>query len=91
MWWFLIPLIIGAIIVASICLSDVIDWFKSKNISQNDVCKIFREKLESGKVKVISGIFNNDKVKEANQWEAEELDEDFKSLFGNKDYAYITI
>lgn len=83
----------GAILASIKCLKliDIVGWFKSKKISKDDVCKLFKEKIDNKKVKVIANIFHNNEVIEAKQWEAQELDDDLKSLFGSTDYASLNI
>ena len=105
----LIPILIGAAVGAAVFLlvlkkNDIWNWLRQQKEylglgSKNKVKygSIIREKLDSGKVKVVSGVFtkksmfHKPELLEAKEWVADELDSDLEKLLNGKDSAIIKV
>ena len=85
MFW--IPLmILGALFFATIAY-EAVKYFLESNITDNSkYIQLIRQKIESGNVRVIAGVFDNHNNQTAQQaWEGESLDSELESVFNGND------
>lgn len=83
-----ILLVAGTVIyIAYLTIRTIVNWFKSKYISKNEVKFIFRDKLKNGKVRYAPGLFNTltEEVTDSQIYEADNAEEKLKELFNDTD------
>jgi hypothetical protein len=82
-WWWILGGI-GALLVASIALSAINDWFSANTDELSDYGEIVRTKVREGEYRVVAGVFNHKQNRTAQcEWEGD-IDEELKAAFGTK-------
>ena len=93
----LIPIIVGAcaalgaaVVLVLLNWERILNWFtgreKLKNSDKDNIAFTIQEKLASGKIKTIQGIFNKrtNEVPDGIQYESEEIDETLAEMHHNE-------
>lgn len=93
MFW-LLPLIGAALAVTVVTLGmpEIRDWFRSAKTDKHTMAALIKERMASGNVKVIGGVFdNNQECLVTKSWEASDLDEGLRDTFGDKDEIFFEL
>ncbi|HYO71812.1 MAG TPA: hypothetical protein VEU33_37620 [Archangium sp.] len=91
MWW-LIPLALGALLLAGLTLATVLNWFDSNKSASSVYGKLIKERLANGNYRVVGGVFNTKgHCTDTQVWEATELDDDLKKYFGQQSQVKVKL
>jgi hypothetical protein len=91
MWgWILAGLI--ALFLVRLALSTVLSWFQENRTVTSEYGELLKERLSSGKYRIIGGIFDKRGLKTAeHMWETDKLDDDLRQYFGNRDKVRVEL
>jgi hypothetical protein len=89
-WWILGGL--AALFIGGLALAAVLNWFNDRKVTTSGWGDLVKQRMASGNYRVIGGIFDKRGVRTATQvWETEELDDDLKSYFGNRNQVRVEL
>jgi hypothetical protein len=72
----------AVIYVAFLAISEVRDYLREKRTQEaiKEDAFILKQRLDTGKVRVVTGFLDGEDIKEARVWEAEEVDSSLENI-----------
>jgi hypothetical protein len=93
MWWQIATAVIGGILVAAIVNWNTIQsWIQSHRTPSSAYAGLIKQRLASGKYRVVGGIFNQGgQLETSGSWETDSIDDELQRRFGFSDEARIQL
>jgi hypothetical protein len=76
-------LLFGATMLASLAWHAISSWIEQRRTPQSDHASVIKQRLSSGRYRVVAGVFSKTGRKQAEQaWESDNLDDETNAAFG---------